>query len=534
MYNQKMKRGRKKHGCYLHDLLKETIGNICFKSAFISAMLTGVLVHFVKLSNLLFNHDALVLYGTNMDWLLSQGKWFVTPLMSYQGPVIMYYVGSIVGIAAIACISGLICSIFGVQSKYYSYLVGAVFAAFPSVATTMLYNACDYFMLTALLAVVSAYFMIKRDVFLNFLGIALLTLSVAAYQAYVGFAVSILVLYSVSCLLNPQKKCRTVIQMGFRFIGQIIVALGIYYAVLQMKLQLAGQVLTDYKGINNMSSNLAPAVLIQSAVQAYKDVVNFIFKDVLGTYSHFVSAVYTFVVVINLILIILLLRKRKLFQEPLRVCLIAILVIVCLPLSINLVGILSRNSSFYYITVYPFTMIFISAPIFLEQILQTEQKRYFVKALSVCVAFSMIVPVGVWFVKNNQAYQKIQVENQNIHLKSTALVAQIQEQKEFTTETPIVFVGETPYPYLKTQSGLGVTLDGLHTQGMALYTAADIIYSAGILGAYIQTYIAPDMLLGNSEEFSQKHLNEIQKMPIYPNYGSIQFLDGNIVVRLGQ
>ena len=532
--NQNKKEAGKSISQYWCMLLNETIGNACFKSAFISALLTGILVHFVKLSNQLFNHDSLVLYGTNLDWLLSQGKWFVTPLMSYQGPVVMYYVGSIVGIAAIACTGGMICSIFGIKSKRYSCLIGAILAAFPSVATTMLYNSCDYFMLTALLAVVAAYLIIKRDIFLNFLGVILLALSVAAYQAYIGFAVAILVLYCVSFLLNSQMKCRAVIQMGFRFIGGIIVSLGIYYVVLQIKLQSTGQALADYKGINNMSSNLAPGVLIQSAIQAYKDVLDFIFKDILGTYSHFVSAVYTFVVVINLILIIFLIRKRKLFHEPLRVCLIAALVVICLPLSINLVGVLSRNSSFYYITVYPFAVLFIAAPIFLEQILQTEQKSYFVKLLSVCVAFSMLVPVGAWFVKNNQAYQKVQVENQNIHLKSTALVAQIQEQEEFTTETPVVFVGETPYPYLKTQSGLGMALDSLHTQGMALYTAADMIYSAGILGAYIQTYIAPDMLLGNSEEFAQNHVNEIQEMPIYPNHGSIQYMDGHIVVRLGQ
>lgn len=531
--SQNKKRVRQSINQYWCMLLNETVGNVCFKSAFISAILTGVLVHFVKLSNQLFNHDSLVIYSTNMDWLLSQGKWFVTPLMSYQGPVIIYYVGSIVGIAAIACTGGMICSIFGIKSKRYSCLIGAILAAFPSVATTMLYNSCDYFMLTALLAVLSAYLMIKRDVFSNFLGIVLLTLSVAAYQAYIGFTVAILVLFSVFCLLNPQIKCRAVIQTGFRFIGEIIVSLGIYYAVLQIKLQLTGQVLADYKGINNMSSNLAPGVLMQSAIQAYKDVLSFIFKDVLGTYSHSVSAVYTFVVVINLILIILLIRKRKLFHEPLRVCLIAALVIICLPLSINLVGVLSRNSSFYYITVYPFAVLFIAAPIFLEQVLQTEQKSYLVKLLSICVAFSMVVPVGAWFVKNNQAYQKIQIENQNIHLKSTALVAQIQEQEEFTTETPVVFVGETPYPFLKTQEGLGMALDSLHTHGMIINTAAEMIHSTGVLVAYIQTYIAPDMLFGNSEEFAQNHVNEIQEMPIYPNYGSIQYIDGNIVVRLG-
>ena len=519
---------------YFSIIWNETIGNVCFKSAVISAMISGILIHFVKLSNQLFNHDSLILYGTNADWLLSQGKWFVTPLMSYQGPVVMYYVGSVVGIAALACIGGLICSIFDIKSKRSACLVGAIFAAFPSVATTMLYNLCDYFMLAALIAVTAAYFIIKKDVFSNVIGVVLLTLSIAAYQAYVGFAVAIMVLYCVIYLLNPRIKCRVIIQTGVRFIGETIISLGIYYAVLQIKLRLTGQVLSDYKGISNMSSNFKPEVLIQSTITAYQDVLKFLFKDIVGSYSHFVAGVYTFVVIVNFILLVFLIRKKKLFREPLRVCLIAILVILCLPLSVNLVGVLSRNTSFYYISIYPFAILFVATPIFLEQIFQIEQRGNLVKILSVCVACSLILPIGSWFIKNNQAYQKIQVENQNIHLKTTALVAQIQEQEEFTTETSVVFVGETPYPYLKTHGGLGMTLDGIHTLGMGLHTAADMIYSADILSAYIQSYISPDMLFGNSEEFTQNHMNEISEMPIYPNYGSIQYLDGQIVVRLGQ
>lgn len=41
------------------------------------------------------------------------------------------------------------------------------------------------------------------------------------------------------------------------------------------------------------------------------------------------------------------------------------------------------------------------------------------------------------------------------------------------------------------------------------------------------------MVFGNSEEFVQTHYEEVQRLPIYPNSGSIEYIDGYLVVKIG-
>ena len=175
------------------------------------------------------------------------------------------------------------------------------------------------------------------------------------------------------------------------------------------------------------------------------------------------------------------------------------------------------------------------APILIDQLQLKRNKKNGVKIISVFAILSIVLSSGVWFINNNQAYQKLLNINENIRLKSTALVAQIQEQEEFTIDTPIVFVGNTPYPFLENQNGLGLIFDTIPTSnGMALGTAKDEIYMDGILIAYIQNFISPNMKFESLTNFQEENNMQIDEMPIYPNYGSIKYIDGRIVVRMGE
>lgn len=515
-------------------VINDTLKNKCFCKAFSAAMICGILIHFVALSNMIFNHDSVVLYWTNGDWLLSQGKWFVTPLMSYKGPVVLNYLGGIVGIAAVGCMAGIICSIFTIKKEWHARFIGAVLVAFPTITTTMLYGFCDYFCLTSLLAVVAAYFISKEKFLFNLIGIGLLTLSVASYQAYIGFAVSILVLLCMTQILDADKTICEVVRNGIKYIVCIVISLIMYYVILKVRLYTTGMELSSYKGINNMVSNLAPNKLLESAIKAYQDVLSFILKDSLGTGDRNVAILYCAVMVLNIILLILMLLKKGLYKEPLRSLLLVILAVVCFPIAVNLVGVLSGNSSFYYITVYSFVMLFLVSPILFASYVPKEDGTLAQRFISILVALSLIMPTANWFITNNQAYQKIMYHNRTIHLKTTALVAQIQSHEDFNTDIPIIFAGNVPYLYLENNSGLGTLLNGLNTGGMALYKASGMIYSSGILSTYIQCNIAPTMTFGDSEIFSQQHSGEIANMAIYPNQGSIQCIDGCIVVRLGE
>lgn len=67
-------------------------------------------------------------------------------------------------------------------------------------------------------------------------------------------------------------------------------------------------------------------------------------------------------------------------------------------------GVLGANQSFYYISIFPFVMVFVVLPVFFEQIKTNELSDKVYKALSIFVAAALLSSCANWFVRNNQAY----------------------------------------------------------------------------------------------------------------------------------
>ncbi|MCF2617863.1 glucosyltransferase domain-containing protein [Oscillibacter valericigenes] len=517
---------------YLRDIYEEVSDSAVFRSTVLFTVICGFFVHFFMLSNYIFNHDSVILPYTNMDWLLTQGKWFVTPLHAYKGTLALNYIGGAVGIVATALLAGVLTLIFSVRSKWAGWLIGAVAVAFPSVATMLMYRAADYFQLVALMAVLAAYFAQKDDWLSILLGIVLLTFSIGSYQAYLGLTASILVLLCILDLLRAEHSCQDIVLRGLRYIVQLLVSIGLYYAVLQVALKLTGTSLDSYKGINDMASILEPTKLCEAVLVALNNIYGFLLQDNLGQPSRIMAVLYTAVALAAAALAVWTLVKRDLPEKLLRSVLLGILLVVVYPLAINIIGVLSANQSYYYITVYPFIMLFICVPVLLQECFPPEES-FGRQSVIRCVSLLLVAAcVWSWFIRDNQGYQKLFHENYNLQSKSTALVAQIQDIPGYTIETPVVLMGSTPYLFLSSQ-GMGHDFDAINTTAMGFGSAADEVYAQRVLYYYIVNNISPFMTFGNEEDLPDDIRAVASTMPVYPNQSSIQMVDGYILVKLG-
>lgn len=518
---------------YLHEQFDRLICDGITWRVFLFTFAAGMVVHFLIITNLTFNHDTLVLPYTNFDWLLAQGKWFVTPLNEYKGPIVLSYLGGVVGIAASAAISTVICAIFSIQSKHIAYLVGVAVVTFPSVATTLMYQACDYFMLAALMSVLAAYFLSRRDWLSALVGIGLLTLSLGAYQGYIGFTAAILVILCIIDLLHEEKKWKEVLLTGVLYIAELIASIGVYYIVLQRRLHQTGVSLSSYKGIDNMAGILEPKRLWSAVVGAMKNVAGFFLHDNLGMPSTTMICIYTCLLVVILAVSGYIACKRKLLNDVPRCVLLSLLLLVCLPLASNLIGVLSSNQSYYYITIYPFVMIPITLLILVQDCVAKSDTRTVTGVFKILSTVLLALCVCSWGIRTNQGYQKLLLENYNIKTKSTVLVAQIQGVDGYSVDASVVFVGNTPYTFLSSQ-GVGTAFDAINTAAMGLGSAAGEIYSSGVLQYYLENYIAPNMKFLGEESLTSEAKEQVKQMPVYPNSGAIRSLDGYIVVKLGE
>ena len=514
------------------EFVEDFVYNSIFKCTVFYAFVLGIVIHLFCLTNNLFNHDSVLTVYTNSDWLITQGKWFVTPLNIWKGVIALPYLGGIVGMLYVALSAALLCVIFQIRSKVLAFLIAGIMAAFPTVATILLYTSLDYFVAATFLAIAAAYLMSRKYIICNILGVVSLTYSLGAYQAYIGFTASILVLLCGIKLLQKETRISQVVKAGVYYVIQMITALGLYYLILQYILAKSGEELTSYKGISNMSDNLKPSILLSSTVQAVKDVIFFILKDSLGLGSKTAAMFFTMCIVVSMIIFMLIVIKRKLYKEPARVILALIIFGILFPISVNLIGILSANTSFYYVSVYSLSMLFICAPIMVGQLEKEKTLTTWKECITIVMVVAVLMSVGQWIVQNNQGYQKIFVANENIKHKIDILITQIQEQESFTTNTQVIFVGDTPYDFLQTQ-GLGEALQEVEIPGMIVSSASGIVYSKIVLEAYIRNYVSPNMTVVSEWKGEKTYEEELKQMAIYPNKGSIQYIDGTIVVKLG-
>lgn len=506
------------------------------RTAFTASFFSGVFIHFFALANFFVNHDSIVLPYNNLDWLLSQGKWFVTPLASLEGPFVLNYLSMLIGLVAVALCAGVLCEIFLIRSIWRARLIGVIMAAFPSVASITLYVSLDYFALAALLAVLGSYFMM-RDGWLNRLaGIGLVTLSLGAYQAFLGFTLTILVLDCALRLAN-KEDIGAVVRRGLTYIGMAIVCMGLYYLVLQLRLHMTGITLSDYKGISSMTSNLMPTVLLSSAVTAWKSVMLFFLQNILGmeTPGWYLPGILLVLVLVWSCLSVC--RKSGALRSPIHLVLLAILMVILLPLAVNIIGVLSANASFYYISIYPFVLIPLAPLVFINDNLDSPQKTAICfghRVLPVCTACLLAVTSYLWIVQDNTAYQKILQLNQQLTAKSAVLTAQIQSQPEYTSDTPVVLAGETPYVFLAPQ-GISSSFSSKNTAPMGLFgDASQEIYSSGVLAAYLLNEMGINLNIEDQTELLAAEYDAVAALPVYPDAGSITYLDKKIVVRLSE
>lgn len=527
----------RKQRCYqVWQAIEQLVRSRPLRTAFTASFFSGVFIHFFALANFFVNHDSIVLPYNDLDWLLSQGKWFVTPLSSLEGPFVLNYLSMLIGLVAVSLCAGVLCKIFSIRSIWLARLIGVVMVAFPSVASIILYVSLDYFALAVLLAVLGAYFMMG-DGWLNCLvGIGLVTLSLGAYQAFLGFALTILVL---DCALRLAKKedVGKVVRRGLAYIGMAIVCLSLYYLVLQLRLYMTGITLSDYKGISSMTSNLRPAVLLSSVVTAWENVMCFFLRDQLGMGlpGWYLPGILLMVLLVWSCLSVC--RKSGALRSPIHLVLLAILMVIVLPLAVNIIGVLSANSSFYYISIYAFVLIPLAPLVFINDDPDSPQKTavcFGGRVLSACAACLLAVTSYLWIVQDNTAYQKILQLNQQLTAKSAVLTAQIQSQPEYTSDTPVVLAGETPYVFLAPQ-GISSSFSSKNTSPMGLFgDASQEIYSSGVLAAYLSNEMGINLNIEDQTELLAAEYDAVEALPVYPDAGSITYLDEKIVVRLSK
>lgn len=490
---------------------------------FITSVITGVMAHGMALFNKYSFHDdtysmftvgATFTSGRYMLYEISHfiqtmfGGLFSTPL--YEGMITIILI-------SFSCI--LIISLFDINSKVVCGVVASFMVCFP-VVTGMLgfvFTGC-YYAAAIFFTVLGGFFICKYKKWYTFIaGVLLIGNAIGIYQAYIPLFLSMFLIYYMKENLDVWgENNKRIFLYILYYIAASIIPIVIYFITNSYELHRYGKELSNYKGIDKMGQ-MTVVQFIERLKLAYR---RFFFpkQDLFPkiTYKLYIIIV-CMCILLSTFLIIYKLRGNLI---PI---LLSIITLALIPLGANFAYIMiNEEESVGTLQSYGYVMVIVWMALLIDQIevLGLKYSKY------VCLAsLAVVLLTSFTYIRlDNIVYLKAEILKQRSLAYYTELITQIKGMDGYSDDLPIAYIKngdiddstiqEIPvwdffyvHPYCETNYNINYAWWG-----------------------YIGYWLGFNAERVDVSPFEE--MDEVMKMPSYPDDGSIKIINGTIVVKL--
>ncbi len=499
------------------------------RAAFLSCFLTGCLVHLYAFTNLIPNSDGLSRVYDTQQMTIS-GRWFLHYVSALNGFTQMPMAIGLLAMLFLSLAAGFMAPLLGFESRVLAGAAGALLAAFPSLGYTFLYmfTASDY-CVAIFLAVLGVWLTAKWK-FGWIAGACALALSMGTYQAYASVAVTLSLLVVFRAFLEPEKQWKSTLWLGLRLVFHLALGALLYYLILMVFLRVKDLELLSYLGMDAASSGYPIGRLPWMITSTYVQCVLFFFTpDCPGGFAnHWMVLLDLALLVLAPLCLFLRLGFQKMYEQIWRIA-GALAMVLLLPVGMDFNQILSPYSEPTPMMRYAFVLVYMAALMLIQMLDGPMQFRALPRRLpGVILAWT-----GLFLVfclnTNNLIYTAAGQAHRATESTATRLLARIEACEGYEPGMEVAIIG----PASRAQ---GVSEIESYQQ-VRHYS----VPSGSVLGRnkhiyyYFQDWL--NMPIAEpSEEVMQAVSDspEFQAMPLYPAPGSVQVLDGRIVVRMAE
>ena len=476
---------------------------------FCSAFLAGFLAHGFAFANKLLNSDEISsLFGKGMT--VAAGRWGLELSSLLFPDVSMPWIYGLLSLLLLSAACCLILRVFRIRSTLLRCVLPALVTVFPAQTATFSYMFTAPSYALAFLLAVAAVWCTERESLAGWLGgLLLLLLSVSIYQAYIAIAGSFFVLRMIQKLLQDRGSAGEILLFGLKRLALLALTLGLYYLSIHIALFFYGGRFENY-GVEQERSLFFRAAVAYSA---------FLHTFTRG-YFHYVRGGFSLLLhalclgLTGFVCLHWLLRCRDLGK--------ALLFLLCLllfPLSVYCIYLIAETGIIHAMVLFSFVSVYVFAALAAER-LEGPRAPAARQILALCLA---LVALGNCYFAN-AFYLKLHIRYENAYALYTGLAAQIRQTPGFDGETKIAFLGKAEDGIYGLEEMEELDLIGQAEDLANVYTREDLL----------RRYVGFQVPFADEEEKAALGRDpRVLEMPVYPAYGSVQLIDGFIVVRLG-
>jgi len=501
-----------------------------WKTAFLAAVILGLLIHMPILTSDIPNHDGLesMYFDQNM---ITSGRWFLTIACGFSSYYTLPWLIGVLGIFFLGLTAAALTEILEIHNRGVIIIISGLLVAFPALASTFSYvYTLDGYMLALLLAV-SAVLLTGKYRF-GFIGGGIcLAFSLGIYQSYLPFAI-LLSIYGILMIAMKENKeggGKGKIRSALNYLWMGITGIVLYFLILQVLLKIQGKELASYQGINEMGAAKSNG-LMGMAVEMYRDFFAFTVKGNVLVNNVFAAAAFLVLVLLAGWVLLRLTVKQKWWKSPWFYLLI-IVTPALVPLSANVILVISPEVTYHILMRYQWVLLPILLLAFTARFRPEAFGRKAAGRIPITASVLALLAGGVlvfnYCVMDNIAYSNLQKKYEKTYAYCIRLLDRMEQTDGYYQGIPVAMVGvvgDESYPL--------TDITGKVTSGMIGMTGDSLLYTGANYQDFMKHYLGATLNFLPAEEMGKIYYTEAyREMGSFPAVDSIRIVDGIMYVK---
>lgn len=484
------------------------------KLAFISTWVIGLICHFYKFTNYLPNHDSVYNVYSSQN-VVGSGRWLLSLVCGISSYYDLPWINGIISLFFIALTVVVIVKIFEVQKNVTVFIISGLLVCSPAITETLFFEfTADGYFIAMFMASVSVLFSKIEDKNISHHIIAMLLLcgTCGIYQAYISFALVIMVCYCMKTLLENDYEFKEYIYWIGRQLVVYLIAMLLFWIIWKLCLHFEKVEINHYQGIDKLA--ISAKTIIMAIKGSIKSVLIYFFEwnVIKQHWTTYAILNVIFFVIFSSLLGYVVGIKSQLYKSK-KKFLLFIICVVSIPFVSCIWKFMSSEVEYRPMMLTSLVMLYIFCAIMVEKYAKKWISKIIIAILGIII-FNNIIMANIAYGYMEQEYEKSYATGMEIIQRIHMLDAESNDiiiLRDLKEESAIE---DTKIPLLSNGLETKLFFDQEHS----------ILFLKNVFGEEF-------FVVDEKKALEIKNRRIVKEMGKWPASDSIKVIDGVIVIK---